>query len=131
MSKDDTSTTIQQLKDVVARFQAERGWEQHNTPRNLAISISIEAAELLEHFQWGEYSPQDRQKIAHELADILIYCFNFAHTFELDIATIFTEKLQLAAEKYPVELFNGQRDSRDDYHRVKQTYRQGKGKQAQ
>ena len=82
MSRTDDETTIQELKDIVAEFRRERGWDKHNTPRNLASSIIVEAAELLEHFQWGEYSHQDKQEIADELADVLSYCFSLAHTLD-------------------------------------------------
>jgi NTP pyrophosphatase (non-canonical NTP hydrolase) len=126
MSKTDAETTLQELKDLITKFSHERGWERHHTPKNLAISICLEAAELLEHFQWDEYRQDDKQKIADELADVLAYVFNFANVMDIDIATAYRNKLQRASEKYPVELFNKDRVGKEDFFRVKQDYRRGK-----
>lgn len=126
MKKSDSDTNIQELKDLVVKFREERDWGKHHSPKNLAISIAIEASELMELFQWDEYSKSDKQKMSDELADILIYCFNFADTQDIDIATVFRKKLQAAARKYPVSLFNNGKDSPSDYHRVKQAYRRNK-----
>jgi NTP pyrophosphatase (non-canonical NTP hydrolase) len=126
MSRKDTDTTIAELKKLVIQFREERDWGKHHTPKNLAISISLEAAELLEHFQWDDYTTTDKQHVADELADVLIYCFNFADTMDIDIATAFRAKLQAAAIKYPVETFSKGQDRPEDYHRVKQAYRQTK-----
>lgn len=122
----DAATTIQELKDLVVAFGEARGWGKHYTPKNLAISITLEAAELLEHFQWDEYRKKDKDAIAAELADVLSYCLNFAHRMDIDIATTFRKKLQAAAKKYPVEIFNPSNDGHDDYFRIKQAYRKGK-----
>lgn len=119
----DTNTHLQELKDLVKQFREERGWGKHHTPKNLSMSIAIEAAELMELFQWDEYTKRNQEKIQEELADILIYCFNLADTCGIDIATAFRAKLKKAAVKYPVELFNKDSDSPDDYHRIKQAYR--------
>jgi dCTP diphosphatase len=125
--KRDDETTIQELKDLIIHFQKERGWGAHHTPRNLATSISIEAAELLEHFQWGEYSDNNKQAIADELADILSYCFNLAATLGIDVATAFRDKVARVAEKYPTSIFNPEStDNKADYNRIKQAYRAGK-----
>lgn len=78
MSKSDNNTSLQELKDLVAKFRDERDWAKHHSPKNLAISIAIEAAELMEHFQWDDYTETSRQEMVDELSDILIYCFNFA-----------------------------------------------------
>jgi len=124
MKKTDKETSLQELKDLVVRFREERNWGKHHTPKNLAMSIAIEAAELMELFQWDEYTKRNQEKIADELADILIYCFNFADTCDIDIATAFRAKLAVNAKKYPTTLFNKKTDSPDEYHRIKQDYRQ-------
>ncbi|MGC1176524.1 MAG: nucleotide pyrophosphohydrolase [Candidatus Saccharimonadales bacterium] len=126
MSKRDDQTTIQELKDLVTQFSEERGWDRHHTPKNLAVSIAIEAAELMEHFQWDEYQQNDRDEIAAELADILAYIFNFAAVMDIDIATTYREKLKKAVQKYPVKLFNKDRVGEADFFRIKQAHRQKK-----
>lgn len=122
--KSDSNTTFQELKESVHKFQKDRGWSRHHKPKNVAISICIEAAELLEHFQWDEtYVRDDKQAIADELADIIFNCLNFADVMDIDIATAFTSKFKRVQEKYPVELFNPHSDSAEEYFRIKKTYR--------
>lgn len=126
--KSDNDTTLQELKELVAKFRDERDWKKHHSPKNLSISIALEAAELMEHFQWDEYTKTSKKEIEAELADIIIYCFNFAETMDIDIASAFKAKLDKAAKKYPVEIFSAGKDNAEDYMRVKQDYRQGKKK---
>lgn len=126
MKKLDNETTLQELKELVAKFRDERDWKKHHSPKNLSISIALEAAELLEHFQWGDYTAANKKEMETELADILIYCFNFAETMDIDIATAFKAKLDKAAKKYPVEIFSAGKDNAEDYKRIKQEYRNGK-----
>ena len=86
-------------------FQAERDWKKFHTPENLAKSISIEAAELLEHFQWGkEY---DLEEVSEELADVLIYCIYMVDALDLDIREIILNKMEKNAIKYPVDKSKG------------------------
>ena len=121
--KRDDKTTLQELKNIVAKYRDERGWSKHHTPKNLSMSIAIEAAELMELFQWDEYTKRNQDKIDDELADVLIYCFNLAETLGIDISTAFRKKMIKAVEKYPVELFNPDHDNPEDYNRIKQAYR--------
>ena len=96
-------------------FAAERDWDQFHTPKNLATSISVEAAELLELFQWSRgqkdwdevTDPSIRGRIEDELADILLYVIRFADKAEIDLASIAERKITLNAEKYPPERFRG------------------------
>lgn len=127
MSKGDAKTTIQELKNLVIKFETERGWKKHHNPKNLAASICIEAAELLEHFQWDEYRQEDQQAIADELADIIFNCLNFASVMDIDISSAFLSKFKRIEEKYPVKIFNPDNDNAADYFRIKKAYRQ-KGK---
>ena len=97
------------LDDAVAQklraFSEERDWDQFHTPENLAKSISIEAAELLECFQW---SPDgDAQAVKEELADVLTYCYFLAMKVGLEPDQIVLEKLAVTAQKYPVEKSRG------------------------
>ena len=102
----DSTTTIQQLRDAVERFKLDRNWSLYHTPQDLAVSISIEAAELLEIFQWNiRDSDPDSEKLVRvqqELADVLIYCLSLANAIDVDIATIINNKIKLNAKKYPV-----------------------------
>ncbi|WP_308291508.1 nucleotide pyrophosphohydrolase [Microbacterium sp. G2-8] len=86
-------------------FVAERDWAQFHSPENLAKSISIEAAELLEEFQWGE--PRDDDGVRDELADVLTYCLLLAERLGVDPLEIVRDKLAKTREKYPVEKARG------------------------
>ena len=92
-------------------FVAEREWEQFHTPENLAKSISIEAAELLELFQWK--NPQDSDQVKDELADVLTYCLLLADKYGLDPEEIVLSKLEKTKAKYPVEKARGKSDKYD------------------
>lgn len=122
MSKDST-TTIQELKDKINKFNEERDWGKHHSPKNLATSIVIESAELLELFQWDDYTERSEDAITSELADIISYCLGFANACDIDISEALDKKLKKVEEKYPVELFNKTRDKSSDYNRIKKAYR--------
>jgi dCTP diphosphatase len=123
MSKNDQEITLQELKDQMIQFRTERGWDKHLTPKNLAISISLEAAELLEHYQWDELKRDDAQEIADELADIIITCISFATVLDLDIGTIFQSKLERIKQKYPTDIFKPGEDISEAYFKAKKAYR--------
>lgn len=93
--------TLQALRE----FAVERDWEQFHSPENLAKSISIEAAELLELFQWGQ--TPDQTRVEEELADVLTYCFQMTARLGVDIDEIVLRKLEKTRAKYPVELSRG------------------------
>ena len=93
------------IKKEILMFQKERDWKKFHTPENLAKSISIEAAELLEHFQWQkEY---DENEVAEELADVLIYCLYMADAMDFDVKEIILNKMGKNALKYPVDKSKG------------------------
>jgi NTP pyrophosphatase (non-canonical NTP hydrolase) len=98
---------IQALRE----FVQERDWGQFHTPENLAKSVSIEAAELLENYQWG--SPANMQDVQDELADVLTYCLLLADKLGLDPNEIVIEKLAKTQQKYPVEKARGRSDKYD------------------
>lgn len=97
---------MEELMKKIRIFNRERDWDQFHSSANLAKSIVIEAAELLEHFQWQEES-QDLQGVREELADVMIYCLQLADHLHLDPETIIREKMALNARKYPVDKCRG------------------------
>jgi NTP pyrophosphatase (non-canonical NTP hydrolase) len=107
------SDRIKELSKAVARFAKERDWDQFHTPKNLAEGVTIEAAEILEIFQWltAEQSrriPKDR--VAHlsdELADVFIYLLKLADFYEIDLVSAAHKKLVKNAKKYPVAKSKG------------------------
>lgn len=99
------------VSDEIAAFVAERDWGQFHTPENLAKSISIEAAELLECFQWS--SRFDEQRVREELADVLTYGMLLAARLGVDPNTIILDKLAMTREKYPVDKARGRSDKYD------------------
>jgi NTP pyrophosphatase (non-canonical NTP hydrolase) len=109
----DTQTSVADLKNLVARFVAERNWQQFHAPKNLSMSLAIEAAELMEHFQWIgveesrqlKYDPQALANIGEELADVLAYALALANELELDVATILRDKMAKNERKYPADEF--------------------------
>ncbi len=106
----DRDTTIEVLKKQVSEFRDARNWLRYDTPRSLAISITVEAAELLEHFQWKNDDQMrevlvdrtTRNRISDELADVLIYCLGFSDVLGIDISQAVEGKLRKNGEKYPI-----------------------------
>jgi NTP pyrophosphatase (non-canonical NTP hydrolase) len=117
----DATTTIQQLKDVMQAFVAERDWQQFHSPKNLSMSLAIEAAELMEHFQWIDVPESRRVKddpvklaaIGEELADVLCYGLALANELGLDVSETMQRKMVKNAAKYPAAEFRG-RYGKDD-----------------
>jgi NTP pyrophosphatase (non-canonical NTP hydrolase) len=101
----------EELIATLRQFVAERNWQQFHTPENLAKSVSIEAAELLELFQWSE--PSNLEEVKDELADVLTYCILLADKYDLDIEKIVLEKLEKTKAKYPVEKSLGSSEKYD------------------
>ena len=115
----DTNTSVEDLKDDMRQFVAERDWRQFHSPKNLSMSIAIEAAELMEHFQWLT-QPQSRQldeatieMVGEELADVLCYALAMANELELDIAKTVRAKMEKNRSKYPAEQFRGRYGQQD------------------
>jgi len=100
-----------ELMEKLRQFVAERDWEQFHTPENLAKSISIEAAELLECFQWGQDAQSER--IQEELADVVTYCLLLADKLDMDVNQIVADKLQQSIAKYPIDKAKGKSDKYD------------------
>ena len=96
----------QETIDRIRKFSDDRDWEQFHSPANLAKSISIEAAELRECFQWSD-TQFDREHVKEELADVIVYCQNMLDKLELDVDEIVNAKMDQNEAKYPVEKARG------------------------
>lgn len=97
---------IKEITDQIVAFRNERNWEQFHNPKDLAVALSIEAAELNELFLWKnlqQAGETDREAIADELADVLVYAFFIAEKFGFDVKEIIGKKMKKNAAKYPVE----------------------------
>ena len=92
--------------DRIRQFTKDRDWSQFHSPANLAKSISIEANELLECFQWDEEN-YDREHVIEELADVIVYCQDMLDVLELDVDQIVNDKMEMNEKKYPVEKAKG------------------------
>ena len=101
-----SDTTLEELNQLIWEHLEARDWTG-NKPRGLATSISLEAAELLEHYQWSDEAVGTKEELGEELADILIYAIQFAQVNNIDIADSIRKKLEKAAKKYPADQFKG------------------------
>lgn len=105
----DSTTPVAELKQLVAAFVAERDWNRYHVPKHLAMSIAIEAAELMEHFQWVDVESvkdvmadaERMQQVREELSDVLAYTLSLANALQIDVSSAFAEKMQKNAGKYP------------------------------
>lgn len=95
----------QETLDIIRKFTEDRDWDQFHSPANLAKSIVIEAAELLECFQWSD--EYDLEHVREELADVLTYCVDLADKLDVDMDEIIQAKMKKNAAKYPVEKARG------------------------
>jgi len=104
----DRPMSLEELRGALQQFASEREWDQFHSPKNLAIALSVEAAELLEHFQWtteaesAVLTPNKQAKVREEIADVLLYLIRLADKLNIDLLPAATEKIQVNAAKYPV-----------------------------
>ncbi len=107
------SDEIKKLTDRVLHFRDARNWKQFHKPKDLAISLSLEAGEVLEHFQWKseaeieQYVKTNKDEIADELADVLNYLLLMAHGMDIDLSAAQEKKIKKNGKKYPVEKATG------------------------
>ncbi|EMI53976.1 nucleotide pyrophosphohydrolase [Rhodopirellula sallentina] len=110
-ANNDRETTVSELKAVVESFVDERNWHRFHTPKNLVMSLAIETAELMEHFQWltpeqslrAMEDPETGHAIGEEVADCLAYLLAIANKLDIDLATTLKAKMIRNAEKYPAD----------------------------
>ena len=104
---------LRELRDALRQFAVERDWDRFHSPKNLAMALSVEAAELLEHFQWMTEADSriigddKKTELAHEMSDVLLYLVQLADKLGIDLLASATEKMKLNAVKYPVALQRG------------------------
>jgi dCTP diphosphatase len=118
----DQSTTVAELRERMRLFVAERDWEQFHSPKNLVMGLSVEVAELMEHFLWMDNDasrrllddPAQRVEVADELADIACYILALCNTLGLDLSEAVAAKMVKTARKYPVERCRGRYKVEDD-----------------
>jgi|TARA_B100001964_G_C14057999_1_gene520077 NTP pyrophosphatase (non-canonical NTP hydrolase) len=111
----DNVTTIEEIKVLIESFVDEREWKQFHNPKNLSMSLSIEAAELMELFQWLTLdeakevmrSDEIREKAIDEIADVMIYALAFCNRNNIDVSDAINQKLEKNIQKYPSEKFKG------------------------
>lgn len=109
----DSIDTLTMLRERLAAFAAERDWDQFHNPKNIVMALAVEAAELMEHFQWltpeqaDSLSPEVRSQIALEAADVLLYLVRLCDKLDIDLAQSAVTKIALNEHKYPVEKAKG------------------------
>ena len=112
---------LPKLASVLRRFAEDRDWTQFHSPKNLVMALSVEVAELVEHFQWMTEAQSHRpsanqhRAIALELADVLIYLVRIADILEVDLMATAAAKIELNKQKYPADLVRGKSNKYNDY----------------
>jgi len=109
------------IRDTVRTFVEERDWDQFHTPKNLSSALCVEAAELLEHFQWLKSGSADElgdaklEQVRHEMADVLVYLVRLADKLDVDLGAAVEEKMILNRAKYPADMVRGDARKYDEY----------------
>lgn len=110
-----------ELRHLAREFVRERDWNKFHTPKNLAVSLSVEVAELLEPFQWliagdkQELGPAKLEAVQHEMADVFTYLLRLADTLDIDLAQAVREKMEINKKKYPVDKVRGDMRKYNEY----------------
>jgi dCTP diphosphatase len=110
---DSRPMSLEELRSALQQFALERDWDQFHSPKNLAIALGVEAAELLEHFQWAPetdskvLTTDQHAKVREEIADVLLYLIRLADKLNVDLLAAATDKIQVNAAKYPVDKARG------------------------
>ena len=113
--------SLELLSERLRQFVRERDWEQFHSPKNLAMAMIVEAAELVEHFQWAtdqeshELSTEKREQVAYEIADTFVYLLRLSDVLGIDIIQAANAKIDLNAKKYPVEKVRGSNAKYTEY----------------
>lgn len=114
-------SSLDELRAALRRFAAERDWDQFHSPKNLAMALSVEAAELLEQFQWlteaesKALDPDRRSRVRQEVADVLLYLVRLADKLDIDLMAAAAEKIAQNAARYPAEKVRGSSKKYTEY----------------
>lgn len=114
-------TTLPELQEIIRRFIDERDWSKFHNPKDLAISLSLEAAEVLEHFQWknsdeiAAYIKRGKSEVGDELADVLYWTLLLADKMNIDLVDAFNEKMEKNRNKYPIAKAKGNHKKYTEY----------------
>jgi NTP pyrophosphatase (non-canonical NTP hydrolase) len=120
MMPDQRFDSIEQLRDALRTFAAERDWDQFHSPKNLTMALMVEAGELLEHFQWmteresQALAPEQLAEVRAEMADVFIYLVRLADKLDIDLLAASADKIRRNAERYPADQFRGSRRKYSD-----------------
>lgn len=115
------SDSLTELKQKLQAFVDARDWAQFHSPKNLAMAMIVEAAELVEHFQWDteieshQLTAEKREQVGHELADTFVYLLRISQVLDIDLIKAANDKIELNAKKYPVEKARGKNNKYTDY----------------
>jgi dCTP diphosphatase len=116
-----TANDFNTLRDRLKAFAQERDWEQFHSPKNLAMALIVEAAELLEHFQWltleqsESLSGDKRREVELEMADIFIYLMRLSERLDVDLLEVVEDKIKMNEEKYPADVVRGSAKKYSEY----------------
>lgn len=109
----DSQTTLSELRNIVEEFVCERHWQQFHTPKNISMSLAVEAAELMEHFQWStpeessSLTAEKKAEVGEEMADVFCYLLAMANQLDLDLSSSLKNKMVKNRLKYPVDEYRG------------------------
>jgi NTP pyrophosphatase (non-canonical NTP hydrolase) len=113
--------SLDNLRNRIQQFVQERDWAQFHSPKNLAMAMIVEAAELVEHFQWDteaesrELTDVKREQVGHELADTFVYLLRIAQVLDIDLIEVTNNKIEINALKYPADKARGKNNKYTDY----------------
>lgn len=122
--------SLNDLRQRINQFVAERDWAQFHTPKNLAMAMIVEAAEVVEHFQWdtaqesATLTPERKTEIGHELADTFVYLLRIAEVCDIDLIAAANAKIDLNAQKYPADKSRGSNAKYTAYQQLEDGNRQ-------
>jgi len=114
-------SVLKELQDTLLAFARERDWEQFHSPKNLVMALSVEASELLEHFQWmteaqsESLSEEKRVEVGHEMADIFIYLLRLSERLDINVLDMVEEKIKINHDKYPADKVRGSSKKYNEY----------------
>lgn len=113
--------SLDELRQRISAFVEERDWAQFHTPKNLAMAMIVEAAELVEQFQWStphesqQLTPEKLEAVSHELADTFVYLLRIAEVLQIDLIEAANQKIELNAKKYPADKVRGSNAKYTEY----------------